>query len=316
MRGINAAARRSRRLTVDNKITKTRLNDHLSYDWGKYFGLIAAAVFLLAFVFTVTAPRLSKGQTLEIYLLGRGYGTAATNASADILGVLTPGETFEVSIQAYDLTDPNMQQAYSVRIAAGEGDIMVGTRPTLLGAVDNGIFAPLGDELAAAAALSDFDGDTQAGRDEFKAFSGKKYKEKDAEKLLRDLAAENARRAHYRQNAVKLLGYLELIPELKVEYARGTLYNSLIESGDLTGDPMTVGESKLWAVSFEPLIAAMAEDGFIYPKENPTEEEIEAGENVFGIGLVGFKPANEPYFYETLAVINHLIEKYAGSALD
>lgn len=54
---------------MDTKITKKRLNDHLSYDWIKYVAIFAAALILFWFLYDVGAKKPTSAQNLEIYMI-------------------------------------------------------------------------------------------------------------------------------------------------------------------------------------------------------------------------------------------------------
>lgn len=293
---------------MDSKITKQRLNDHFSYDWMKYFGLIFAVIFLFSLVFTMTAPRLSKGQQLDIFLIGKYYSTEAVSGlSEKLLAVKNPDDLMEINANSYDITDANIVQAYQVRVMAGEGDMILAYYTAMQTSIDNGVIACLSDELAIASTLEPFP-ETTEGKADFSVYIKKAYREKDVDKLLADLRAENARRAHYKANAEKLLDYVEQYPELKMNYARGSYHNSVI--GD-DGEKMALESEKFWAIDFKLLIAKMNSLIYYTPLESAqTDEQKAAREFEFAMGIMSYKSANQPYFYETLSVLNYFIDTY------
>lgn len=54
---------------MDTKITKKRLNDHLSYDWVKYVAIIVVTIFVFWLMYDVGATKPTSAQKLEIFVL-------------------------------------------------------------------------------------------------------------------------------------------------------------------------------------------------------------------------------------------------------
>ena len=54
---------------MDTKITKKRLNDHLSYDWVKYVAIIVVTIFVLWLMYDIGATKPTSAQKLEIFVL-------------------------------------------------------------------------------------------------------------------------------------------------------------------------------------------------------------------------------------------------------
>ena len=52
---------------MDNKLTKKRLSDFLSYDWIIMLVVIVAAIVLWELVYTIAAVRLTEGQNFKYY---------------------------------------------------------------------------------------------------------------------------------------------------------------------------------------------------------------------------------------------------------
>ena len=110
---------------MDAKITKQRLSNLLSYDWLKILVVIAAAVGVLALLFTMTATRPTNAQTFSVYSytdvqMGRDKGTLNDTLK-------------EKNVFSYDILEINSEsffsndyasQAFSARRAAGEGTVI------------------------------------------------------------------------------------------------------------------------------------------------------------------------------------------------
>ena len=67
---------------MDNRITKNRLNDHISYDWWKYLAIVLGVILLLSLIFTMASARLKPGENMELFFLGDEY-TKMSQEEAD-----------------------------------------------------------------------------------------------------------------------------------------------------------------------------------------------------------------------------------------
>ena len=110
---------------MDAKITKGRLGHLLSYDWLKMAGLCAIAVVLCLVLFTTIAARASAGQIFEIFTYAGVYTDEEELGDLDKLksrGALS----YEVlDMSSTLITADTGSLLFSVRFAAGEGDIVV-----------------------------------------------------------------------------------------------------------------------------------------------------------------------------------------------
>lgn len=106
---------------MDNKITKKRLSDFLSYEWIKLIIVCVVAVLLWEMVYTVTSVKPTVGQKFKYYFDTSVYGyDTQLNALIENEGALS-----------YDVLTFNSEQlstAYNTlptRLTAQEGDIMI-----------------------------------------------------------------------------------------------------------------------------------------------------------------------------------------------
>ena len=110
---------------MDAKITKGRLGHLLSYDWLKMAGLCAIAVVLCLVLFTTIAARASAGQIFEIFTYAGVYTDEEELGDLDKLksrGALS----YEVlDMSSTLITADTGSLLFSVRFAAGEGDVVV-----------------------------------------------------------------------------------------------------------------------------------------------------------------------------------------------
>ena len=300
---------------MDSRLTKQRLNDHFGYDWMKYIGLIAAVVMLLSLVFTMTSPRLHKGRVLEIIFASQHgvYPSDLNNFGGAVLGKVNPNDSkdsqFEVHVNSYNIGDSQIMQAYSVRIQAGEGDVLVSEALITKTYIDQQIIYPLGDAISEAIALGNnlFNTESADSRRQFQNFAGKTIK--DEEKLIQEMQDENTRRLHYQSVAQQLNEFFSENPEYGLMYRRGEQWN---EVGD--GETIELGEEKLWALSFTPMLESMKAGGFIYVPSAPTEKQLEEGILEQAAALMSRKRDNGPYFYESLTALLHIIQAYGPAA--
>ena len=82
---------------MDNKLTKKRLSDFLSYEWIIILVAIIAAIFVLELIYTVSATRITTGQKFTFYLDQDIYTYESSDKDIfDLLGVNTGenGKTF------------------------------------------------------------------------------------------------------------------------------------------------------------------------------------------------------------------------------
>ena len=52
---------------MDNRFTKKRIANMLSYDWIKMIAVVLGIVFVWILAFTIGAPRASEGQVFGVY---------------------------------------------------------------------------------------------------------------------------------------------------------------------------------------------------------------------------------------------------------
>ncbi|MBE5754107.1 MAG: hypothetical protein E7340_02065 [Clostridiales bacterium] len=106
---------------MDNKITKKRLSDFLSYEWIKLIIVCVVAVLLWEMVYTVTAVKPTVGQKFKYYFDTSVYGNSTQ------LNALIEDE----DALSYDVLMFNSEQlstdfnALPTRLTVQEGDILI-----------------------------------------------------------------------------------------------------------------------------------------------------------------------------------------------
>lgn len=297
---------------MDNRITKNRLNDHISYDWWKYLAIVLGVILLLSLIFTMASARLKPGENMELFFLGDEYTKMSqeeVTAFGDKLsagGYLTSA-VLEVNASYYDISDSNMKTVVSTRTGAGEGDILFSSYfGALLSYVDGGGSSaiPLEEVLDQADALVEYSYD-EAGKQRFQQ-DFKSYKDEEALKEAMD--AENERIREYRAQAEKLRNYLNTYEELQFNYRQNTAYNEYCEmTGE--GDPRELGEEKLWALDCSAMVNKMKGKLIYWVNETPTEDQIKLHYDTYLMILMP-RDRTITYFLECLSVFNCMIETY------
>lgn len=129
---------------MDTKITKKRLNDHLSYDWVKYVAIIAATVFLFWMMYDMGAKKPNTAQSFEMYVLNATVvakkedklnedlmrAMRADDVVYDSRGnrVFYDDEALSVTLASYGnySSDSQVQTAVQTKLmGGGESDVMV-----------------------------------------------------------------------------------------------------------------------------------------------------------------------------------------------
>lgn len=107
---------------MDNRLTKKRLSDYLSYEWILILIVIIAVIVLWELVYSVSAVRLTSGQQFKYY-----YDENVVAGSDGGLYELIIGEDGKKTF-SYDVLDVNTEQlsskynVLSVRLSVYEGD--------------------------------------------------------------------------------------------------------------------------------------------------------------------------------------------------
>lgn len=315
---------------MDARITKTRLNEHISYDWAKYLAVLAGIILLLSLLFTMVSKGLQKGEQMDLFFVGNTfYSSGMSQLETDLTKARDEGEPYlsdkvlEVYVQSFDLENSNYQQVFSTRLAAGEGDVFFSSYYYLTSYIDRGsedqsFMFCLGDLLGEISAyqvsgkesdlpaeLRQVDPDDAESLSLFQTYVGKTFSK---EELPDAVAEENARRTRYLENLIWLNDWLTEYPEYALRYARYTVYNQYLEESGSEEEPMPVEEEKIWGLSMEPMMAELRSRLLALP-ENAEEEEDERVYQ-FAAGIIDFSSLNAPYFYESFGVLRYLIEYY------
>ncbi len=116
---------------MDNKITKKRLSNFLSYEWILILIAIVGAILLWEFVYTVSSVRLTVGQSYKIFYDKYSFYGENVSALAVELEVqenlgYENGKTFSFDVQK-TASESILQEddVLSIRLSVQEGDILI-----------------------------------------------------------------------------------------------------------------------------------------------------------------------------------------------
>ena len=105
---------------MDNRITRTRLHNFLSYEWIMMIIVCAVAIFVWEFAYTVGAVRLTVGQHFKFYYDQSIYAVDG----GDLYGLADNAMSYDVlKLDSETLTSD--YNVLSVRLSIQEGDILI-----------------------------------------------------------------------------------------------------------------------------------------------------------------------------------------------
>lgn len=108
---------------MDNRLTKKRLSDFLSYEWIMIIAVIVAAIFVWELVYSVAAVRLTSGQQFKYYYDETMY----SGGDSEFYGMITDGENPVFSYDVLNVSSEALTSEYnvlSVRLSVYEGDVI------------------------------------------------------------------------------------------------------------------------------------------------------------------------------------------------
>ena len=110
---------------MDNKITKSRLSNYLSYEWIFVILISLASLLVWELIYTVSAVRLTAGQQFKYYY-DQNIAQATDSAFYDLFRYGEEDGTF--SYDVLSLTSEGLQADYnvlSIRLSVQEGDAII-----------------------------------------------------------------------------------------------------------------------------------------------------------------------------------------------
>lgn len=322
---------------MDNKITRARLSNLLSYDWVKIVAIIAAVVFVWVLAFTIGAPRATVGQTFGLFVYAPDFEVAETEQ--ETLERAKDGGAF--SYDVLDFVTRSLQTDYystimSAATSIAEGDVFITsdfsesiedkTSP-MRSFVDNyyvycyDFDRLISDAKNYALANGVFEKDGRYFIDDAKTeslFSSRmandpRFRDKNSQKFKDGLVSEKERIKSVWNNACMLEYVLDNHPELRVNYkfltqSMESLDQEARESQDYY-ETWLAAEEKTYAINLGNLKNGANEVTDYYARGIFNESGELERSSADGIVLCVFNYKNEQEHlqYETIGFINYII---------
>lgn len=300
---------------MDLKITGKRLDNHLSYDWWKYFAILLASIFLWNLLFTMLSPRLASAKKMEIFFIVNGYSyDGADNLQKSLKDYLS-GDITEFHLNNYTPDDQVTSQVLTAKVSVREGDLFVmpySATPAndMFGIyVDNRLFTDFETLIAGALEF----GNNPMDYEEYKNFVREKFRGdrqyNKEERIQKEYNIYKDACDRAKEYAGKLQGYINDYADLETENPLFYKYKKFTSIKSLNPDVnVTIEDEKIWGLNFNALvnITNLTKGGFL--------NAVKVGDRFlplnYAMGITAFKEDNFPLYYENLAVINYLIENY------
>ena len=130
---------------MNTPLTAETLKHHFAYDWWKYFLALAAGIFLVTFIFSVTEPRVPEDRRVDFYICGYADEDSLNNDLERIRREEMPDmESMTVTLFYQDETYGPMQ--LMALVSAREGDLFLLPRDGFLSFASSETFLPLEDD--------------------------------------------------------------------------------------------------------------------------------------------------------------------------
>ena len=323
---------------MDNRFTKKRVANMISYDWIKMVVLVVAIVFLWVLAFTIGSPRASKGQTFGIfYFHGGDYRYSANPTEL--------GENMKKEgVFSYDVLDFNVREigeTYAEILLTSnsvqEGDVMITVdHPKGIEELNSPfrilidgygeIFYDYYDLIADAKEYCLANGFVYANNGTY-LLNEQKITEYFVERMQKDPRFRDENSQRYKDgiqgeierikrvwnNAVMLEDCLTAHPEIKYSYLRYT-QSSLVDASALDEELVANEKEKVYGINLGRLTGGqqVITSDFYY---NLYDEEGKViGSSAEGIVLCVYDYyVYQPHLqFETLSFVNSIIAKYSN----
>lgn len=300
---------------MDNRITKFRLNNHFSYDWWKYIAIIVASIFIWSLVFTMASPRLSPGETFEIFVYApnnyksdRGLEVAGELKSNFAKKYIQQGKNpdiLESYVYNYVIGQSETMTVFSTKVQAKEGDLFIlgyGLEQNDVFAqnVDNGILADFNTVIDNAKLFYDVRYQTL---EEF-TLANPKIKEQN---LAKEFAMDTLRRQNAYDNAVKLEGYMNN-PEYADLFRTYSKMTFVKEYADQYGDQdIVIGEPMAWGLELTNFRGIYDSQKGLFIRQSASADSLYPN---IALGISSLEAHNYPLYFENLEAVNYFIETF------
>lgn len=302
------------------RVTKERLNDHLSYDWWKYIAILVASIFLWSLLFTMTSPRLTSDKKMELFFIMDGYdANGAERVRAKLYNYL-PQDFVDLSFFNYSASDEyTTSQVLTARISVREGDLYTfaysdkADKNTFGAYVDRMLFVDFEKLIADAKAF----GSDVLTEEQFNEQNAGKKEYRTPERLREGYQSYVTTKQRALAEAEKLERFIQEYggaedEPLFIRYRRNAVTKELFPE-----ENHTPKEEKIWGLNFNAFAENLSDfnnHGFIRSGINPDTGSIYPIR--YAMGIVSFKDDNMPLYYENIAVINFFIETFYQPEID
>lgn len=305
---------------MDLRITKKRVNDHLSYDWWKYLGILLVVVLVWNLIFTMSAPRLHKSKNMHIVFMTDYFNSSDTNAfnflNTNLKKYLDEpysdierGGYEEVNINYPMISADNAEEStkFNTWLQVSDGDFYAFSysdeaKSNKFGAfIDNYYFISINQLIEEALVYS-----TQIYTDiNLYSKDNPKIKAKD---LQKEFEKDKITKENVALQTAKLQQYIVEYPELFYNYQRNSTVLELNKDNPRNIEGLEIEESKIWGLDISKLNNSKNEEknGFLTAiKADDSQDTIKVA-----MAVTRFKKENMPFYYNNIAVINFFIEAY------
>ena len=326
---------------MDNRFTKKRIANMLSYDWIKMLAVVLGIVFVWILSYTIGAPRASEGQVFGVYYYVGDNAFAYKKDAGEVAGELV----FTKKIFSYDIldytsrviTNDHYGELMMTSVSVSEGDIMISVdseeglknnasevRKMLDGYV--GVFYDYDKLIADAKAYCIGNGFVTENSDgsyllnenkiadyfAMRMVKDPRFRDKNGERYNQGVKDEIERIKRVWNNAIILEDCLLNHPEIRFNY---TLYSQsiLASPDDYKDEEYHSFTEKTYGINLGKLVGGevtVTSEYYIPLKEGEEVSSLTAD----GIIMLvyDFKDAQPDLQFETLTAVNYFIGRYSN----
>ena len=325
---------------MDNRITKTRLSNLLSYDWLKIIAIIVAIVLVWSLAFTIGAPRASVGQTFGLFTYA-DFGVA--ESEGELLSDAKENGAFSYDVLDFgtrSLTEDYFGTIMSAANSVREGDIMITSdfpeardkHKSRMRTFVDGYYSVVYDfdslisdakDYALSHGVVESDGkfaiDEQVVESVFSARMEKdpRFRNKKSQKYLGGVKSESERIKAVWNNACMLEKVLGEHPEVAVKYRVFTQVLDSLDKEDRTYDEYyklwEKETEKIYALDLGKLVGGRdnVKDVFARNVKLENDEQLVSSDGVV-LCVFNYKFSQPDLQYETLGFVGYMIGRFSN----
>lgn len=304
---------------MDNRLTKKRFNEHMSYDWLKYVCIILAVILFWVLLFSMGKTKLKTSEIFDICVVSKYNSDEEFNvlqkeilnetsfiADSNLIHFLRGEKHLSDYLYArqiakqgdlFILDNTPVEYTEKGELKKDEYGNILSQKSFFLEYVDTGLFKPIDTFLEEGVNLKyeDVEKDVLEYLDNSKTYKTKESKEKFIEEY-------KLRIEEIKIECKKLQDFLNVHSELAVKYTKGTQYNKF-HPGNKEVEVDT--KERIWGIKFDDNFKKI--DNFL---GNGLDNEGNKIPVHYALGVSDYKGENKPFEYEVVFVMNMLIERY------